>query len=136
MRGEDVSLLLCEELADREGEVLVESVGVSFLSLVFALLRGLEEGVVSAAQIGFQITPDTVEGAGCGSGFFDVVYAVLVKNFLEVAAEAGAFEGLCQEVALEGVLFQMLSDVGETFLAVEEGADEGVKSSLHFVLLT
>jgi hypothetical protein len=76
-----------------------------------------------------------VEGADSSAGFLDVVNAVLVKKLLQVAAEAGALEGFGEEIALEGVVFEMLADVCEAFLAVEEGTDEGVESELHFVLL-
>ena len=50
------------------------------------------------------------------------------------AAEAGALERFGEEVALQSVVFQVLTDVGKAFLAVEEGADERVQCKLHFVL--
>lgn len=136
VRGEDVGLLLCDELADGERKILIESVGVGLLGLVFALFGSLEEGVVAAAELGFQVSPDAVEGAGGRPGLFDVVYTVLMENLLQVAAEAGALERFGEEVTFESVVFQMFADVGKAFLAVEKGADEGVESALHFVLLT
>jgi hypothetical protein len=135
VRGEDVGLLLCDELTDGKREILVEGVGVGLLGLVFSLFGGLEEGVVAAAQFGFKVSPDAVDGPGSCTGLFDVVYTVLMENLLEVAAEAGALKRFGEEVALEGVVFQMFTDVGKAFLAVEEGADEGVESALHLVLL-
>ena len=132
--GEDVRLLLCDQLANGQRQILVEGVGVGLLGLVFTLLGGLEEGVVAAAELGLEVSPDAMEGAGGGAGLLDVVDAVLVEDLFEIAAEAGAFEGLGEEVALQGFVLEVLADVGEALLAVEEGADERVEGEFHFVL--
>jgi len=49
VRGEDVSLLLCDELTNGQREILIENICVSFFGFIFALLCGFEEGVVAAA---------------------------------------------------------------------------------------
>jgi hypothetical protein len=91
--------------------------------------------MVAATEFGLEVSPDALEGANGCAGLLDVVNAVLVEDLLEVATEAGSFQRLREKVALKGFVFQMVADVGEAFLAVEKGADEGVESALHFVLL-
>ena len=128
-------LLLGNELADGQGEILIERVSVCLFGFVLALLGGFEESVVAAAELGFEVTPNTVKGASGSAGLFYVVDAVLMEDLLEITAEAGALEGFGQEIALESVVFEVLADVSETLLAVEEGADKRVERTLHFMLL-
>jgi hypothetical protein len=135
MRGEDVGLLLCDQLANWKRKILVESIGVGFLGLIFTLFRRLEKSVVTASEFGFQVSPDTMQGASGGAGFLDVVYAVLMENLFEIAAEAGTLERFGEEVSLQRVVLQVLADICEAFLAIEEGTDERIKGELHFVLL-
>jgi hypothetical protein len=80
--------------------------------------------VVAAAELGLEVAPDAVEGAGGGARLLDVVDAVLVEDLFEVAAEACALEGFGQEVALESFILEMFADVGEALLAVEKNADD------------
>jgi hypothetical protein len=131
-----MGLLLGDELADGQRKILVEGVSVGFLGCIFALLGGLEKGVVSSSELGLEISPGAVEGSGGGARLFDVVDAVLVEDFFKVAAEACTLEGLGEEVTLQGLIFDVLADIGEALLAVEEGADKRVESEFHFVLTT
>ena len=77
--------------------------------------------MVSAAQLGLQVAPGAMEGSGGRAGLLDVMDAVLMKNLFEVSAEAGAFERLGQEVALQRLVLQVIADVGEALLAILQG---------------
>ena len=135
MRGENLLLLLDEELADGQREVVLEGLCVGFLGFVFALLRGLEEAVVAGAELGFEVAPGAVDGAGYGAGFLDVGHAGAVEFVLELGAEVGALEAFGEEEALEGDVLEVVADIGKAFLAVLEGLDEVEENSLHLFIL-
>ncbi len=61
VRDQDVGLLLGYQLANGQGQVLLESVGVGFFCFVFAAFGSLEESMISAAQLGLDIGPDTLD---------------------------------------------------------------------------
>ncbi len=130
-----MGLLLADELVQGEGQVLLQCVLVSLLGFIFALLRGLENGVVSAAELCLEVAPYTMNGASRSSGLFHVVLALAVKFVFEFGAEIGAFEGLGEEISLKSLIFEVLADICETLLAVLQGADEGVKDAFRFILL-
>lgn len=135
VRGEDVGLLLGDELVNGEGEFLGEGVFVGLFGLVFPLLCCLEKGMIAAAELCLEIAPDAVDGAGGASRFLDVVLALAVELVLEFGPEVGALEGFGEEEAFEGLILEVLADVGEAPLAVLQGIDEGVEHTLDFVLL-
>src|SRR5882757_9828198 len=89
VRSEHVGLLLSDQLAHGQGEILLERVGVGLLGSVFLFLGSLKEGMVSAAQLCFQVAPGAMESAGGGAGLFHVMHAVLMEHLFQIASEAG-----------------------------------------------
>ena len=94
-----------------------------------ALFRRLEQSVVSAAQLRLQVSPGALKSADRRTGLFDVMDPILVKDLFEIAAEARSLQRLCQEVALQCLVFQMIADFGEALLAIQERADEFARAS-------
>ena len=70
--------------------------GVGLLGGVFALLGGDEKLVIATDDLGLDVAPDAVEGAGGGAGFLHVVDAGVVEFTFEVGAEAGRGGGFRQ----------------------------------------
>jgi len=123
--GEDVGLLFGEELTEGERKLLGEGVGVDTLGLVFAAFGGGEQGVfVGGVDLLLEIEPHALECTGGGSLFVDVVDAVAVEFVFEFSAEVGALEGFGEEVAFQGLIFQVATDVGEALLPVFEDVDD------------
>lgn len=131
-----MGLLLSDELVEGEGELLFEGVFVGFFGFILASLGGFEEGVVAADQPGLEITPDAMDGARRGAGHVDVMLASAVEFVFEFCAEVSALKRFGEEEALEGVVLEVFADVREAFLAVLEGADEGVEDAFGFVLFS
>jgi len=127
-------LLLRHQLPNWQGKILPKCVGIGFFGSVFALLGCLQQGMVSAAQLCFQIAPHPVESPRCRAGLLDVMDAVLVKHLFQVASEARALQRFSQEIALQRLVLQMFADIGKALLAVQESVDQGVEGMLHFVL--
>ena len=135
VRGEDVGLLGGEELLDREREGLLEGVGVGLLGGVFALLGGDEKLVIATDDLGLDVAPDAVEGAGGSAGLLYVMHAGVMELAFEVGAEAGAVEAFGEEVPLELRVMEMLADVGEALLAVLEAVDDVLQYADYFVVV-
>ena len=135
MRGQDLLLLLDEKFADGQGEIVFESFCVGFLGFVLALFRGLEEAVIVGTELGFEVAPGAVDGAGHGAGLLYVGHAGAVEFVLELSAEVGALEAFGEEVALEGDVLEVVADIGKAFLAVLESLDEVEENSLHLFIL-
>jgi hypothetical protein len=131
-----MGLLLSDELVEGEGELLFEGVFIGLFGLILASFGGFEEGVVAAAEACFEITPDPVDGSGGSAGVVDIVLASAVEFVFEFCAEVSALERFGEEEALEGVVLEVFADVREAFLAVLEGADEGVEDAFGFVLFS
>jgi hypothetical protein len=123
VRGKNVSLLFGDELAHRQRQILIEYVSIGLLGLVFALFGGLKKGMVAAAEFGFQVSPYAMESARCGAGLLDVVNAILVKNLLEISAEACALQRFGQEIAFQRLVLQVFADVSKAFLTIEKDAE-------------
>ena len=61
--SDDLGLLLVEKLADGEGEVVLQGLGVGFDGFVLALFGRFEDAVISGAEFGFEIAPGAVDGS-------------------------------------------------------------------------
>jgi len=133
--GEDVGLLGGEELMDGQREVLFEGVLVGSFGDIFSLLGGFEQGVIAADDPSFQIAPDSMDGTDRGAGFLDIVIALTAQLFFELGAEVSALEGLAEEEALKGVVWEVLANIREAFLAVVQGGDERTKDAFGLVQL-
>ena len=59
----DVGLLRGQELADLAGQVLFQGILVGLLGGVFALFGSFKQGVIAAAELGFQVAPGAMESA-------------------------------------------------------------------------
>jgi len=90
VRSEHVGLLLSDQLAHGQGEILLKRVGVGLLGSVFPLLGSLKQGMVSAAQLRFQVAPGAMKRASGSAGLFHVMHAVLVEHLFQIASEAGS----------------------------------------------
>ena len=67
-----------KELADGEWKLILECVFVGGFGLVFPFFGGHQERVVSAAQLGFQIGPNALDGAARRAAFVNIVNPLLV----------------------------------------------------------
>ena len=128
-------LLLADELVKRQWEILLERVFIGLFGFVFALFSSLKKGVLATAEFGFDVPPDAVNGACGGAGLFDVVFPLAVELVFKLRAEVGALERFGEEETLEGVVLEVLADIGKTLLTILERADEGVEYAFGFVLL-
>ena len=126
VRGKDMSLLLSDNLTNRQRQILIQGIRVSLLGRILALLCGLEQRVIATAKLGLEIAPDAMNCPGGRAGLLDIMHTILVKNFFKVSAEAGALERLCEKIPLQSLIFQMLADICEALLAIEKSADERV----------
>ncbi len=132
--GEDLLLLLDEEFADGEGELVIEGLLIGLLGFVLAIFGGLEEAVIAAAELGFEVAPGAVECAGDGTGLLDVGHAGAVEFIFQLGTEVSALEALGEEEALEGDVLEVVADIGKAFLAVFEGLDEVEENGLHLLV--
>ena len=135
VRGEDLLLLLDEEFADGEREIVLEGLRIGLFGLVFALLGGLEEAVITGAELGFEVAPGAVDRSGDGAGLLDVRHAGAVELVLELGAEVGALEAFGEEEAFEVDVLEMVADIGKALLAVLQSLDEVEENSLHLFVL-
>jgi hypothetical protein len=134
MRCEDVGLLLCKQLANRQRKFLIESVLVGLFGFVLSLFRGFEKGMIATAQSGFEVRPNAVECSGSCTRLFDVMYAVLVKDLFEVSAKACTLERFGEEITLESFIFQVVANVREALLTVLKCVDERFERENHLAV--
>lgn len=110
----DVLLLALKDGAHGTADAGVfEGFFVGFFSCVFSLFGRFEKGVVAAAEVGFEVAPDAVDGSGSGSA--DVIRLAGVRAVfgLELGGEGAAGLRFLHEEGLGGGVFEMLTDVGE-----------------------
>jgi Fe-S cluster biosynthesis and repair protein YggX len=125
-------LLGGEEVADVAGEVLFEGFFVGFLGDVFALLGCGEEGVVAAAEFGFELAPGAVDLSGDHAALVDVFDTEAVELVFEFAGEVGAHLRFLEEEGAGLRIFEVLFKVHEALVAVAQDVDELAECCFYF----
>ena len=122
--SKDMGLLLCNQLANGQWEVLVEYIGVSLLGFILTLFGSLKQSVVSATQFGFHVSPGALKSPYSRARFFYVMDAVLVKDLFKVATEACPLQRFGQEVTFQRLVLEVLANVSKALLAIKKSADQ------------
>ncbi len=121
MRCLDVRCLRAEQLVNRQRQLVLQSIGISLLGDVLALLRGLEQRVIASTELGLQVAPGAMQSASDSAALLvGVVHAFLDQHVFQFALEAGALQAFCEEVALQCLILKLLTDVLEAFLSIDQ----------------
>jgi len=134
VRCKDMRLLFGNQLANRQGEILVQYIGIGLLGLVFPLFCSVKQSVVTAAEPGFYVSPCALQRPDRRAGFLNVMDAILMEDLFQLTTEACALQRLRQEVAFQCFILQVFPNVRKAFLAIQKSADELIESELHLML--
>ena len=123
-------LLLRQQLPQRQRKILIQAHPHSLLGNILALLRGIEQRVVAAAQLRLQIAPHAMDCARRRAGLFDIMYARAMQLILQLGAEVRAFQRLRQKVALQRLVFQVFANIGKALLTVLQDVDNRLQNAV------
>jgi hypothetical protein len=130
-----MGLLLRQNLAYRQWQILLQGIGIGIFGRILALLGSGQQAVIVAAQLCFQIAPDAMQRTGRGAGLLDVVKSVLMKNLFEIAAKARSFQRLGKEVSFQRLILQVIAYLCESLLAIDKNIDYRRNGKVHLVSL-
>ena len=102
---------------------------------IFALFGGSEQGVVSAAEFGFQLAPGAVDFARDHAGLVNVFDAEVVELVFELAGEVGAHLGFVEEMGAGLLVFEILLKVQEALVAVAKDVNEFAECCFDFFVI-
>ena len=87
MRDHDMRILRIEQLLDWQRQFFFQRFLIRLLRRILAGFGGLEQGVISAAEVSLDVAPGAVHSSAQGAFFFHIVKTLLMQNFFNVAAE-------------------------------------------------
>jgi hypothetical protein len=119
-----------QNLANGEGEFLVQSLGVGLCGSELLLLGSLKQGLIPASEFGFELAPYAIQGSSDGFPLCDIVDTLVVKDGFELAAKLCTNERFVEEIELDVGVLKFLADSSQACLAVDEAIDDGTKRVL------